>query len=390
MTSYLVKGGNIWSCGNNSCGQLGRSRQNKSDFFNIVNNVNTFKFVEAGHEHVMALDIDGNIWSCGNNNHSQLGLGDTKNRNTFTKIINDETFKILSCGYNFSIAIDSFGNIWSCGDNKFGQLGLGNYITQNILTPINLKTQFDLVSCGKYHVMLLDNFKKLWGFGSNDYGELSLDDYESRNKPTLSIQEYNKNIDFIDVSCGENFTWVLDQYGCIWSCGKNNFGQLGQGNKLQLSVIKPLLSNTVFTNISCGYNFAMAIDENHYLWGCGNNIFGQISLWNINNFNDNYCDTLIRIPTAEKFNEISCHIFSTMALDIDQYIWVCGNNIYGQLTDSKIKNYNFLTKKNIFKEKEKYFFNNYNNEFDYKNIFRNVLDNATLTKNKFYNTIKFY
>ena len=61
-------------------------------------------------------------------------------------------------------------------------------------------------------------------------------------------------VPLLKVSCGKNFTVVLDVKGLIWSWGSNKFGQLGLGHK-QEGVIR-LPDRVVNTEEPCQLEFS--------------------------------------------------------------------------------------------------------------------------------------
>ena len=61
-------------------------------------------------------------------------------------------------------------------------------------------------------------------------------------------------VPLLKVSCGKNFTVVLDVKGLIWSWGSNKFGQLGLGHK-QEGIIR-LPDRVVNTEEPCQLEFS--------------------------------------------------------------------------------------------------------------------------------------
>ena len=61
-------------------------------------------------------------------------------------------------------------------------------------------------------------------------------------------------VPLVKVSCGKNFTVVLDVNGSIWSWGGNKFGQLGLGHK-QEGIIR-LPERVVNTEAPCQLDFS--------------------------------------------------------------------------------------------------------------------------------------
>ena len=72
--------GQIIVCGNNTCGQLGLGHtKNISTFEEIKGLPNNIVEITCGYRHTIIRRANGQLMSCGNNNCGQLGLGHTKN-----------------------------------------------------------------------------------------------------------------------------------------------------------------------------------------------------------------------------------------------------------------------------------------------------------------------
>ncbi|WP_033498834.1 hypothetical protein, partial [Bifidobacterium coryneforme] len=69
--------GNIWTWGNNSKGQLGRTPDDNNPADKPGQAATptgaTFIAISAGTDHSMAIDNEGNTWTWGDNQYQQLG-----------------------------------------------------------------------------------------------------------------------------------------------------------------------------------------------------------------------------------------------------------------------------------------------------------------------------
>jgi alpha-tubulin suppressor-like RCC1 family protein len=71
-------------------------------------------------------------------------------------------------------------------------------------------------------------------FGSFEHGRLGIarvSSAPSQKVPVIVTSGGLNQVSVLKVSCGKNFTVVLDVKGFIWSWGGNKFGQLGRGHK---------------------------------------------------------------------------------------------------------------------------------------------------------------
>jgi len=358
---------NLWVCGSNVVGQLGLGAFGyNSDIDTFTNELSGAPFnnkkvigISCGSNHTIVItdDLSNNLWVCGYNNTGQLGKGDTNDIDTFTNELSEAPFnnkKVIgvSCGSIHTIAItdDTSNNLWVCGYNEYGQLGIGNNIDKNTFTnelsgtPFNNKKVIG-VSCGDNHTIVMtdDTSNNVWVCGSNLFGQLGLDNNIDKNTFTNELSgTLFKNKKVIGISCGGNHTIAItnDTSNNLWVCGYNNFGQLGIGNNSSINTFTNELSGTPFNNkkvigISCGsiYTSVITNDLSNNLWVCGYNFYGQLGLGNnsnINTFTNELSGTLFK---NKKIISVSCGGSHTIAITDNSRnnLWGCGYNLNGQL-----------------------------------------------------------
>ena len=292
-TLILKNDGTLWGCGYNIFGNLGLGdTTNRTTFTQITTNVDNIKEIYCGAHHTFILKNDGTLWGCGWNNHSQLGLGDTTNRNTFTQITtNANDIKSVYCGDNHTLILKNDGTLWSTGHNGYGQLGLGDnnnrYTFTQITTNVN---DIKEIYCGLRHAFILKNNGTLWGCGFNGNGELGLGDTTNRNTFTQITTNVN---DIKEIYCGGSHTFILKNNGTLWGCGYNDHGELGLGDTANRYTFTQITTNVNdIKEIYCGYHYALILENDGTLWGCGKNDYGQLGLGDKTNRN-----TFIQVAT---------------------------------------------------------------------------------------------
>ena len=146
------------------------------------------------------------------------------------------------------------------------------------------------------------------------------------------------------LSVGGNHTIILSQDSNVYTCGWNNFGQLGHGDnesRYNFELVKTLKPNHS-TYISCGHSISSVINNgNIYSCGCGDN--GRIA-----NLDDGYNNTFqnCNIYNEEKikFSKVQSGSTHQVALSIDNYLYSCGHN------DSNGHNMSFELDMSYFKK----------------------------------------
>lgn len=75
-------------------------------------------------------------------------------------------------------------------------------------------------------------------------------------------------------AAGDNHYLVLMADGTLWSLGKNQYGQLGDGTTTDRQQPVKILSNV--KSIACGSNHSLAVLNDGTLWAFGQNQNGQL------------------------------------------------------------------------------------------------------------------
>ncbi|EGG13835.1 regulator of chromosome condensation domain-containing protein [Cavenderia fasciculata] len=103
---------------------------------------NKIKQVSLGNYHIVILTEGGNVWSWGTNTYGQLGIGSTTHSN-HPKMVELKCVKSIATGVKHTAAINEWGELYMWGINEQGELGLGD--TNNRLSPTRvsrLKSEF--------------------------------------------------------------------------------------------------------------------------------------------------------------------------------------------------------------------------------------------------------
>lgn len=320
---------NVWVTGNSAEGQLGLGDVEYVDIFTQIPNFNLCKQVSAGRWHTLFIDLENNVWVCGENKEGQLGLPDTRSHFSPVQIPNINLLgkaQQVSTGVWHTLFIDLENNVWVCGSNKYGQLGLPD--TRNQFTPVqipdfNLLGKARQVSAGYLHTVIIDLEYNVWTCGHNDNGQLGLGDYKSR-----SILTKIKNMKIKQVSAGGSHTVFIDLENNVWVCGSNGYGQLGLGDYEDRTVPKQI-KNLKAQQVSAGSDHTVIIDMNNNVLVFGNNEYGQLGIGDIEDENSSVLITIGNL--LGKARQVSAGETHTALIDLENNVWVWGDNAEGQL-----------------------------------------------------------
>jgi alpha-tubulin suppressor-like RCC1 family protein len=161
---------------------------------------------------------------------------------------------------------------------------------------------------------------------------------------TESIKYYSYLLDTTS-----KHTLVINENNKIWSCGYNEFGQLGQGNIISGTANNENYVITEINNVSNVTLCATSLKNSYIysgtkLYSCGHNNKGQIATGNVdqNNIVFNTFEEMKFFvstpPSATPVKLISGYLVVAVIYS-NQTVYVCGNNSHGQLCRSTLTDF---------------------------------------------------
>ena len=274
--------------------------------------------VSCSAHHTLTLDDEGNVWAFGFNTHGECGVGNyTQSVTTPTHVKELHNIISISAGLYSSACIDSIGCVWTFGSNNYGQLGHGDDIKRCTPTKVVALAGEEVImlSAAGCAVLCLTSSNTVYGFGSNGYFQLGI---ENNIKDVLTPQIIPIDGDIKKVVCGGYHSMFLTFSGDVWVCGKNNFGQLGIGDKGQNTpFLNPHLTNSESIALGSGHSVVMTYDGN--LLSFGGNSNGELAL------EHNYEVTMPqKIEFEEDIISFSCASALTIIIGSSRNVWVFG------------------------------------------------------------------
>ena len=95
------------------------------------------------------------------------------------------------------------------------------------------------ISCGTSHSLALDYNGKVYSTGSTDYGQMGVDHYNFDHRksrlPFVELNFFGPKLKCLKLQASDGFSVFLDEYGSLFTCGKGNFGRLGQGTNSNIT-----------------------------------------------------------------------------------------------------------------------------------------------------------
>ncbi|MBE3556789.1 MAG: cell wall-binding repeat-containing protein [Firmicutes bacterium] len=133
----------------------------------------------------------------------------------------------------------------------------------------------------------------------------------------------------VGLSAGGAYSMALLADGTVWGWGKNDHGQLGNGETTEQHTPVPVKGLSGIAKIDAGFDHALALGSDKTVWGWGNNGSGELGTGTTNIVQE----TPTRVPGLRDIVDISAGYGFSLALNSDGTVWAWGFNYFGALGD---------------------------------------------------------
>ena len=261
----------------------------------------SFRKIDAGMQHWLAVDDDGGAWACGSNYYGQLGIAESEALCMRpVKGFGGERVASIACGLAHSLVSTAGGRLFAAGFNSHGQLGVGDFANraefvavcdQAGAPPCRVAAAAGSLAAGGWHSACVDSegCVRAWGsvigtqpvFGSDAQWNRAQIPVPSRfHRETFGGEEV------LMVSAGHCHA-VAVTLGAVFSWGDGIKGCLGHGDWQSVPLPRAIAGfrgvaevpgRAVLKSVACGpyHNVAIHSSGSAYVWG--DNGKGQLGL----------------------------------------------------------------------------------------------------------------
>ncbi len=240
----------LYSCGNNTFGQLGLNHYYDDKDYGLGLNLVASDSVEneilfdVGENHAMYIR-QGKLYGYGKSDKYQTGKTNESGSFYEEPVLIDEfgglTCRRVACGLNFTYALMSDYSLWATGENTYGQCGIAN-LEENIVIKGFQKVRENVkdFSVGYNHCLIYTFDGRVFSAGNNQFGQcateenfarLSRNDNNHSSKGFTSCKIDNVSIesDSMYIHAGGNSSFFAFE-DKIYAVGFNAHGNLGLGS----------------------------------------------------------------------------------------------------------------------------------------------------------------
>jgi alpha-tubulin suppressor-like RCC1 family protein len=162
---------------------------------------------------------------------------------------------------------------WGWGEGESGKLASGNNGGYDIPAQPVSNTDWEQITSSFSGTLFKKTNGTIWAVGQNTSGALGFGNY---NVDNFTIQQIGTDNDWRSIEASEYCSMIIKNNGTLWSCGRNNTGQQGNGNTTQTNILAQVGTATNWDKIRCGLFHTIALTNTGTLMAWGDNTYGQL------------------------------------------------------------------------------------------------------------------
>jgi RCC1 and BTB domain-containing protein len=222
--------------------------------------------------------------------------------------------------------------VYSWGQGVLGQLGHGDEKTQRQPRLIVAFLGFNVkqVSCGNQHTAVLMESGEIFTFGRGNFGQLGQGASITANVSTPALVSALQGKTVKQVACGWHHTCALLDNGHLYTWGSGEYGRLGHGDETRQASPKLVeaLQGKACTFVGAGGFHTAVIIEGGNLMTWGGGYFGQLGH---GDETDRKAPKVVKGVQQAVAHQVACGTHHTLMLTETQEVWTWGSGEFGKL-----------------------------------------------------------
>ena len=288
--SAIIQSGQLYVYGNNSNGQLGLGNTTAAPIPTMVPMLSNVVAVACGQQFTVVLNADSNVYAMGANSFGQLGsnTGGADQLTPFKVPLLSNVVQIAT-GAIHAMYLTSGNTLWGTGCGTQGQLATntGSVNSSAVAIPLPYVVAVGnsnavlTIDAGLYHSALVLNNGTLYTWGQNSYGQLANSNLTASDATIVTTPQGIAGFPAtVSLACGMFHTVWADSNGSVYTVGRNDFGQLGNGTTANLTVPAKVVTGpgpaNIVTLLAAGRAHTAMVKNTGTMWTWGDNSFGQL------------------------------------------------------------------------------------------------------------------
>lgn len=187
---------------------------------------------------------------------------------------------------------------------------------------IGTDSNWEKLALGWHHVLGIKTDGTLWAWGRNDEGQLGQGDTTEQHSPV----QVGSSSNWVAVAAGANNSFAINSLGELYSWGDDLSGSLGRGGTAGTSTVTQVGTATDWADVKCKRDFVLALKDDGTLYAWGDNTNGQLGQDDTTNRS-----TPTQIGTDTDWSIIDAGDDHALGIRTDTSLWGWGANGDGQL-----------------------------------------------------------
>ncbi|KAL9651780.1 hypothetical protein ABK040_014425 [Willaertia magna] len=339
------------------------------------------RFIKAGNEFFIIVNYSNELFIHGNpineneSSDDNFVYGVNGMKEQFVKINEMKNIKLIDVGYEHGVIVNEYNEIFIFGNISIRKEELQQVKSDNTLCfykviKNDIYSKIKKVVCGFDNIFIITEDNLLYVAGVNVYSQLG---FRSDEEEVMSFTKVNtlRNVNIIDIRCGDDHTLLLDKNGNVYGCGDNTFSPLGNlgGYKTQFTKLN---INFKAKQIACSSHCSiiLSIENQVYVSGC--KTFTKLNLPSDNIIIDRIYSSFLNPIIYLVTNDNNCYIRNEGTISLCLLKDTCKN--YCNLLPFFTSHFSFIIYSDYLINDENYFNSKEINLFKGKLLINKITD----------------